>query len=321
MSHTATETSTSAPPTTLSTSLPPSSSTVLPQQETVPAGTIPRGPVTALLNYYSPPLDGSKPHQYVSQPPPDTPVRNFGDSTHPTLINDIRGHEHSRTLDIDAFEALTSNKVPGGPLDTANAGIKWDDEASVREKYYPHIIELLKKRLDPKGDVLIFDHTVRLSRPGADRAPVNRTHIDQSSASAIARVKHHLSAEKAQEILDKGTRVRLINVWAPLNGAVETHPLAFASSRSVKNEDLVGVEHRYPDRTGETVGVNFKKEQEWFYWSGIDSTERILLECFDSEKGAEGQERRVAHSAFEDPRNSEGAKGRESVEVRCLIFG
>ena len=321
MSNTITETRTSAPLVTLSSSVPQSSSPTLPHQEIVPAGTVPRGPVTALLNYYSPPSDGSKPHQYVPHPPPDTPARNFGDSTHATLIDDIRGHESSHTIDIDAFEALTSDKVPNGPLDTANAGIKWDDEASVRELYYPHVIELLKKRLNPQGDVLIFDHTVRLSRPGADRAPVNRTHIDQSRASAIARVKQHLSPEKAQEILDKGTRVRLINVWAPLNGVVETHPLAFASSPSVKNEDLIGVEHRYPDRTGETVGVNFDQGQKWHYWSGIDGTERILLECFDSEKGGNGEERRVAHSAFEDPRNSEGAKGRESVEVRCLIFG
>ena len=117
------------------------------------------------------------------------------------------------------------------------------------------------------------------------------------------------------------TCVRLINVWAPLNGAVESHPLAFASSPSVRDEDLVGVEHRYPDRTGETVGVRKNDSQQWYYWSGTNGQERTLLECFDTEKGEGGQQRRVAHSAFEDPRNAEGAKGRESVEVRCLIFG
>ena len=304
---------------TLSTSSPDVAST-LPQQATVPAGTVPRGPVTALLNYYKAPLDGSKPYQYVPQPPPNTPARNFGDVSLSTTINDIRGLELSHTLDVDAFEALPSSRVPDG-LDTANAGIDWSDETSVREKYYPHIISLLKQHLSPQGDVLIFDHTVRLSRPGADRAPVNRAHIDQSPASALARVRHHLSPEKAQAVLDKGTRVRLINVWAPLNGAVESHPLAFASSLSVRDEDLVGVEHRYPDRTGETVGVRKNDNQQWYYWSGINGQERILLECSDTEKGIGGQQRRVAHSAFEDPRNAEGAKERESVEVRCLIFG
>lgn len=321
MSVTVTETDTSATSTTtLRPSVPPSAAHTVAHQQTVPAGTIPRGPVTALLNYYTPPTDGSKPFQYVPHPPPDTAPRNFGDTTQSTLIEDIRGEESAYSIDVDGFQALTASQVPNGPLDTANAGISWDDERSVQEKYYPHIIELLKKHLEPTGDVLIFDHTVRLSRPGADRAPVNRTHIDQSRASAIARVKHHLPPKEAQEILDRGTRVRLINVWAPLNGAVESHPLAFASSPSVRNEDLVGIEHRYPDRTGETVGVHFNEGQQWHYWSGIDGTERILLECFDSELGAKG-ERRVAHSAFEDPRNEQHAKGRESVEVRCLIFG
>lgn len=48
----------------------------------------------------------------------------------------------------------------------------------------------------------------------------------------------------------------------------------------------------------------------------MQNDERLLLQCFDSEKKA-----RVPHSAFIDPRTAPGARGRESIEVRALVFG
>ena len=48
----------------------------------------------------------------------------------------------------------------------------------------------------------------------------------------------------------------------------------------------------------------------------MDDDERILLQCYDSEKG-----KRVPHTAFVDPRTEgPGWKGRESIEVRALVF-
>lgn len=101
---------------------------------------------------------------------------------------------------------------------------------------------------------------------------------------------------------------------------VVSRPLAFASGRSARDADLVAVEHRYPDRTGETAGVKFNEGQRWFYWSGMTSRERLLLKCFDSDE-AVGQWGRVPHTAFVDPRTEVGWPGRESIEVRALVFG
>lgn len=56
----------------------------------------------------------------------------------------------------------------------------------------------------------------------------------------------------------------------------------------------------------------------------MTNNERLLLECFDSEALKEGtkvQGGRVPHTAFVDPRSPAGAKGRESIEVRALVFG
>jgi hypothetical protein len=110
--------------------------------------------------------------------------------------------------------------------------------------------------------------------------------------------------------------VRLINVWRPLNGPVVASPLAFADSRSVSDEHLEGVQHRYPHRVGETAGVKYSAEGKWHYLSGMRNDERILLQCYDSKNGA-----RTPHSAFVDPRTQKDWPGRESIEVRALVFG
>ncbi|MCJ1427136.1 hypothetical protein MMC29_005039, partial [Sticta canariensis] len=267
---------------------------------------IPRGPVTANLSFFSPPTEDSVAYQYVEPQPAGHPQRNFSDAHHDVQISDIRGSESNFSLDINAFKAVSS--VP------SSSDIDFDSDDSVKQKYYPEVESLLLKNLPGASRVHIFDYTIRRSSPSAPRAPVNRVHIDQTPASALARVPLHLPAAEASELLK--SRVRIVNVWRPLNGAVESFPLAFADSTSVPAEALVGMELRYPNRTGETAGVKKTDGQRWYYWSGIDGDERLLLQCFDSEKGA-----RVPHTAFVDPRTKEGAKGRESIEVRALVFG
>ena len=114
---------------------------------------------------------------------------------------------------------------------------------------------------------------------------------------------------EAEDLLKN--RVHMINVWRPLNGAVQCSPLAFADSKTVSEETLVSVERRYPDRTGETLSVKNMNEQ-WCYCSGLENDERRLLECFDSEKGG-----RVPHIAFVGHRSPVGGRQRESMEIRA----
>ncbi|KAL8767610.1 MAG: hypothetical protein Q9209_005940 [Squamulea sp. 1 TL-2023] len=270
-----------------------------------PHHTIPRGPVTASLNFYQPPSDNSKPFNYVEQPPPGEPQRNYSDTSHEVTIQDIRGKEATFNIDTHAIAAIQN-------VESDASRATFDDDEAIKRIYYPEVEKLLLKETGAKR-ILLFDHTIRLATPGANRAPVNRVHIDQTTASAKQRVRFHLPSPEAEEAL-KG-RYRIINVWRPLNPPIAAHPLAFADSTSVPDEAMVGIEHRYPDRTGETAAVKYMEGQKWWYWSGMEEGERLLLQCFDSEKGA-----RVPHSAFVDPRSEEGV-GRESIEVRALVFG
>lgn len=270
------------------------------------ASYIPRGPVNTELNFFEPPKDGSVPHNFVEKPTDGTPQRNFGENVIEVTMNDIRDRESDFYLDKDAFQAIRG--IPSEEKDFLN-------DEHIKSTYYPEVEKLLLEHVPGAHKVTLFDHTVRRSNPDAPRAPVTRVHVDQTSRSTEWRVKLH-NPEEADELL-KG-RYRIINVWRPLNGPVQAHPLGFASAETTRDEDLVPVEHRYPHRTGETAAVQYHPEQKFYYWSGMQNDERLFLKCFDSQEGV-GQ--RVPHTAFVDPRTPEGARGRESIEVRALVYG
>lgn len=275
---------------------------------------VPRGDVTATLNFYEPPADGAKPFNYVDAPPAGKPQNNFGVDAQPVNIHDLRGRESEPTLDHDAFQVLR-----GLP---PSAEQSFSDDDSIRANYYPEVERLLLDAVAGADRVHIFDHTIRRSEPNAHRGPVQRAHIDQTLRSVEKRIRHYFPDE-ADALLAR--RFRIINVWRPLNRKpVESFPLAFASASSLTDADVIPVEHIYASGyIGETAAIRHNPEQKWYYVSGMTGDERILLECFDSESLKEGSTigGRVPHTAFDDPRTSSNAQGRESIEIRALVFG
>ncbi|KAI9043678.1 putative methyltransferase [Aspergillus affinis] len=284
---------------------------------------VPRGPTSTPLIFYSPPNDSSTPFNYVEDPPSGVPKRNYNEETHRVQLTDLRDHDLSQyTLSNSAFEILQN--VP-----TKTTRSTFSSDTLVEQHYYPEVISLLKSHLsqqpgtDEIKDIILFDHTIRLSSPGAPRAPVLRAHVDQTRFAATERVKLHVTDPVLREAALSGKlRYRIINVWRPLNeGPVESSPLAFAHAQSVDPQtDLVPVQHRYPHRVGETMGVRFNENQKWMYLSGMTGEERLLLQCSDSSAG-EDERAVVPHTAFWDERTREGAVGRESIEVRALVLG
>ena len=277
--------------------------------------TVPRGDVTTSLNYYKGPADKSEaPFNYVGTPPAGQPERNYFDFIHETRIHDIRGREDDFSLDRDAFQVL-SGLPPSQELEFV-------DDDSVARNYYPEVERLLFGAIPDSNRIHIFDHTIRRTGPNAKRSPVNRVHIDQIATSVAKRV-HRYFPDEAEKLL--AGRYRIVNVWRPLNkNPVESFPLSFASSATLEDADVVPIEHRNPDGyLGYTAAIKYNPAQKWYYLSGMTGNERILLECFDSESLKPGSKigGRVPHSAFVDPRTREDAEGRESIEVRALVFG
>lgn len=276
---------------------------------------VPRGTATANINFAFPPGPGQSAINYVEDPPAGELKRNVVVNPQEVQIQDIRGREAEFNLDTDAFKAITD--VP------ESSEKDFVDDASIQEKYYPEVEKFLLDQIPGSNRIFIFDHTIRRAGPSAKRQAVLNAHIDQTPASAPQRVRKHLP-EEADQLLQG--RYRIVNVWRSLNkGPVEASPLAFASSSTFADADAIPVEHRYPNGyTGQTAAIAHNVNQRWYYWSGMTGNERLLLECFDSEGTKEGSEvkgGRVPHTAFVDPRTRDGAEGRESIEVRALVFG
>lgn len=269
---------------------------------------IPRGPVTAELYFFNQTTDGGVPFNWVEKQPEGVPQNNFGTETHDVEIQDVRNREAEFNLDNNSFAFISG---------VESEEKEFVDDDSIKQKYYPEVEKLILDNVPGSHRVLIFDHTIRRATSNAHRAPVTRTHIDQTPVSAKMRVEYHLP-EEAPELV-KG-RYRIINVWRPLNGPIVSHPLAFADGSTFRNDDLVPVEHRYPHRTGYTAAIKYNPGQQWYYLSGMRNDERLLLKCSDSDPVV-GDHGRVPHTAFVDPRTPEGAPGRESIEVRALVFG
>ncbi|KAJ5092894.1 hypothetical protein N7456_008755 [Penicillium angulare] len=278
---------------------------------------IPRGPTNATITFYAPPTDNSAPFNYVHEPPQGLPQRNFGEDKQSVPLTDIRNQETLYNLDKDSFQALQN-------IPTKTTYTTFNSDEEVIEKYYPEVESLLLESVPGSHKIILFDHTIRRGNPSSPRQPVTRAHVDQTARAAADRVRLHVTDTKEAETLLQG-RYRIINVWKPLSATdepIQSSPLAFASAESVNGTDLVPVQHRYPDRNGETMAVSYNKGQKWMYWSGMTGDERLLLKCSDSKGLEDGSVAQwVPHTAFWDERTPVGARIRESIEVRALVFG
>ena len=150
-------------------------------------------------------------------------------------------------LEIDEF-ALEKNgfRFVGHPTRVAD----FYDEDEIRRVYYPEMEQLVMAESGARR-VVVFDHTLRTAddalRVAAKiRDPVRRVHNDYTEWSARQRVRD-LMGEEAETLLDR--RFAIVQVWRPIRHPVESWPLAIADARSLKPDDMVVTERRYPDHS------------------------------------------------------------------------
>ncbi|KKY31044.1 putative methyltransferase [Diaporthe ampelina] len=228
------------------------------------------------------------------------------------------------------------------------------DDTDVRSKYYAEVEQLLVEKLGPGVDkVVIFDHTIRKHDATSPRQPVQSVHVDQTPRAAETRVRRHVPPGEADELLKR--RYQLINVWRPIGHPASDFPLAVVDWRSTAPEDLVKVDLLYPLRNrgigdekddrgkeilpdpekakdttgyevrGETYSIAPNERHKFWYMKDMTPDEAMFIKCFDSASqgqpgGQDGIAALTPHTAFMDPDTPSDAKGRQSIEVRCLIF-
>ncbi|KAJ7926056.1 hypothetical protein B0H13DRAFT_1973323 [Mycena leptocephala] len=260
--------------------------------------------VTAPLFYFTPPTDGSAPYNRVnspnwpsSDPTSQLPLSNWSPEKHDVQIENIRGKEAAYHLDEAGFQFFHSPANHKSFL----------DDSEIKSEYYPESEELIK-RITGASRVVLFDHTIRRRTPGqadmvSKRQPVTEVHVDQTLASATARVHLHLPPELVPSLLKH--RFQIINLWRPIGHPAFDMPLTLCDFRTVDAErDLVAVARLAPERKGETYRVKWNSEHRWKYLKGMTPEEFVLIKCFDS---AEGASVFTPHTAFLDPSMPEGS--------------
>lgn len=273
----------------------------------------------------------------------DGPGMSYKQNDHEKPVHNIRGSEQGFSTDKSGFAVYNS---------PANEKLFTDDE-TVRTKYYAEVEELLKKTHKGVSRVHIFDHTIRRRQKDSPRQPVQQVHVDQTPEAVAVRVRRHLPDE-ADELLNSGKRYQLINVWRPIENPATDFPLAVIDWRTTSPGDFIPVDLMYPKRSdsvmddddrgkevkpsedsygsvenyevkGETMGVAENGQHKFYYMHGMTPEEVMLLKCYDSwgvgqPQGKEGIAVRTPHTAFVDPQTPNDAPGRQSIEVRCLVF-
>ena len=123
---------------------------------------------------------------------------------------------------------------------------------------------------------------IRRRRPGeADdsaerRQPVSQVHVDQTTASAIARVHRHLPASEVPKLLER--RFQIINLWRPIATPAIDWPLALCDYRSVDlKTEVIPVKIIFADRVGETLAVKYNENHKWKYLQGMKPEEFVLI--------------------------------------------
>ncbi|KAG1883576.1 hypothetical protein F4604DRAFT_257656 [Suillus subluteus] len=267
------------------------------------------------LNYFVAPLDGSLPYRnrFNADSTMEKPARNWTQEPHDMQIEDVRGKEELYKLDNAGFQY--------GREAAKHTSFLNDDE--IQREYYPEGIDLIK-RVTGATSIVIFDHHIRRHCPGEPGdnpqklQPISSIHVDQTTASSIARVHTHLPPTEAPSLLRR--RFQLINLWRPISHAAVDWPVALCDFRSVDFEkDLVPVALIYADRESETFAVKYNPNHQWKYMKAMTPEEFVLIKCYDSIQDG-SVARLTPHTGFQDPNTPEGTPLRESVELRALVF-
>ena len=193
------------------------------------------------------------------------------------------------------------------------------DKPSLESEYYPEVEQLIKK-VSGAARVVVFDYTLRSGDEAEREAklirePVLSAHNDYTEWSGPQRVRD-LLPDEAEKLL--AGRFAIIQVWRAINQPIESNPLAIADAQSVKFDDLLIAERRYPNRVGQTYRLRYNPAHRWFYFPHMRRDEALVFKVFDSAK--DGRARFTAHTAFKDPGTPPGAAPRQSIEARALAF-
>lgn len=265
--------------------------------------------VKTSMNYS---VDNGRPiDYYFYEPEPGLQLNPPGTEAQDVLVHDAWGEVDQLSVNREGFELH----------DFGAQFTQFNNEEMIRTVFYQQIISYVKLHTGAK-QVVVFDHTVRKRMPAdlkvqteAQRPAVLLVHSDYTVVSGPQRVRD-VMGDKAESLLQN--RVAFFNVWKPLYSRVEELPLAMIDARTHDPEDLLRMDLKYSDRTGEIYVMRYNPRHRWMYFPHMEAQHALLLKTYDS--CTDGRCRFMGHSAFEDPTSPPDAVMRESIEVRTMAF-
>jgi hypothetical protein len=194
------------------------------------------------------------------------------------------------------------------------------DEAE-RKRVYDAEVQALVRKHSGASEVVVFDHTIRLTddksqRVVGARPTVKGVHNDYTERSAPVRLREIVGDAEAERRMQK--RWAIIQVWRPIRGPVMIDPLGICDGRSIPQKGFIRVERRYQYRTGEVYHIAHDPSHTWYWFPKMNRNEALVFKVFDSDETKPS--RFTAHSAFDDPNTPPDAPPRESMETRTFAF-
>ncbi|MDP3294658.1 MAG: CmcJ/NvfI family oxidoreductase [Nevskia sp.] len=210
-----------------------------------------------------------KPDAPFEPNPPGTEAREV-------LVHDGWPKASAFSVDREGFELH----------DFAPGYTRFDDDAAIQSAFYAQIVAYVKAHSGARR-VVVFDHTIRKRLPAdlsaqttVQRPAVLVVHSDYTELSGPQRLRD-LLPDEADTLL--GRRVAFYNVWKPLTQQVEELPLAMCDASTQVPEDLLPMDLKYRERTGEIYVMRANPAHRWNYFPGMDASQALLLKTYDSE--------------------------------------
>ena len=207
--------------------------------------------VRAKLNYTVD--NGKEPDYYFYDPDPSVQLNPPGTDIHEVPIFDAWSIKADISADREGFEHHAFDP----------SFQQFDDDEAVKKAFYDQIIAFVKEHTGA-ARVVVFDHTIRKRLPAdlsaqttVQRPAVMLVHSDYTIASGPQRVRDVLPTE-ADALLDR--RVAFYNVWKPLTSPVEELPLAMCDATTHADDDMLRMNLKYSERTGEIYVMRHSPE-------------------------------------------------------------
>lgn len=265
--------------------------------------------VRATMNYTVD--NGIPPDYYFYEPDPGTRLNPPGTDVHEVLIEDGWPRAGQLRADREGFEIHSF----GARFE------QFEDDDLIKRVFYAQVVDFVKRHTGARR-VEVFDHTIRKRLPAdlkqqtsVQRPAVLLVHSDYTVKSGPQRVRDIVPGD-ADELLQR--RVAFYNVWKPLYRRVEELPLAMVDATTHDEGDMLRMDLKYRERTGEIYVMRYSPKHRWIYFPQMEASDALLLKTYDSE--IDGRARFMGHSAFEDPHTPPDAPKRESIEVRTMAF-